>query len=203
MLQRLGSVTSTQEVAAELPIGSIVVADHQTQGRGRLGRAWDGRPGSGLYATFVLKVSPLILFAAGVASARACGPAVRLKWPNDLVLAGRKLGGILAEIRQGRALVGIGINLGWAPRGAARLDVDRDPLLDRLIAQMAIWTAAEPEAILSEWRAISWTLGQRVRVEVGGEVIEGVAGDIAPDGALLVDGRRVVAGEVTRLRPAG
>ena len=203
MLQRLGTVTSTQEVAAELPIGSIVVADHQTAGRGRLGRAWAGRPGSGLYATFVLEATPLVLFAAGVAGARACGPAVRLKWPNDLILDDKKLGGILAEVRQGRALVGIGVNLGWAPSGASRLNLARDPLLDRLIAEMAVWTAAQPEAILSEWRGLSWTLGQLVRVEVGGQVIEGIAEDIAPDGALLVAGRRVVAGEVTRLRPAG
>lgn len=164
---------------------------------------WDGRPGSGLYATFVLEASPLILFAAGVASARACGPPVRLKWPNDLVLADRKLGGILAEVRDRRALVGIGINLGWAPPGAAHLDLARDLLLERLIAQLPGWAAAEPDAILNEWRRLSWTLGQLVRVEVGGEVIEGVAEDIASDGALLVGGRRVVAGEVTRLRPAG
>lgn len=196
-------MTSTQAVAADLPLGSIVVADHQTNGRGRLGRTWQGSRGSGLYATFVLPPTPLIVFATGVACAEACGPQVRLKWPNDLISEGRKLGGILAEMRPDRALVGIGINLDWAPAGAACLGIDREVLLDRLVPLVKAWAAAEPIAVLSRWRELSWTLGQLVRVELAHETIEGLAEDIAEDGALLVAGRRVVAGDVTRLRPAG
>src|SRR4030088_3055898 len=111
-----------------MPLGSVVVADHQTAGRGggRRGRSWEAPPGSGLFVTFVLEPSPIIVFAAGVAAAEACGRGVQLKWPNDLVLDDRKLGGILAEIRNDHALVGIGINLSWAPEGAAELDDDRD-----------------------------------------------------------------------------
>ena len=201
MIERLASVESTQLAAAGRPLGSVVVADHQTAGRGRHGRAWESPPGSALLATFVCEPSPLIVFAAGVAAAEACGPEVRLKWPNDLVLEDRKLGGILAEVRQGRALVGIGINLSWAPEGAARLGQDRDELLDRLVPLMERWTRAEPAAVLERWRQLSWTLGQRVRVELGGEVLEGDATGIDADGALLVGGRRVIAGDVTRVRP--
>ena len=202
MLHRLGTVDSTQLAAAGLPLGSVVVANHQTAGRGRHGRSWQAPAGSGLFVTFVLEHSPVVLFAAGVAAAEACGRGVLIKWPNDLILEERKLGGILAEIRNGHALVGIGINLSWAPPGAARLGDDRDALLDRLLPLMARWTETGTEAVLQRWRELSWTLGQAVRVELGGEVIEGLAEDVAGDGALLVGGRRVIAGDVTRLRPA-
>ena len=185
-----------------MPLGSVVVADHQTAGRGRNGRSWEAPPGSGLFVTFVLEPSPLVVFAAGVAAAEACGRGVLLKWPNDLILDDRKLGGILAEIRNEHALVGIGINLSWTPEGAAKLGDDRDALLARLMPLVANWSQAEPEAVMRRWRELSWTLGQTVRVELGGEVIEGLAEDVAEDGALLVGGRRVIAGDVTRVRPA-
>jgi len=201
-LHRLRTVSSTQDEAASLPVGSVVVADNQTAGRGRQGRSWEAPPGSGLFATFVLPPGPLVVFAAGVAAAESCGPEVRLKWPNDLMLDDRKLGGVLAEIRGKKALVGIGINLTWAPPGAAELGADRDALLERLQPLVARWTAAGPEAIIGRWRELSWTLGQQVRVELGGEIVEGLAEDIAPDGALVVGGRRVIAGDVVRVRPA-
>ena len=201
-MHRLRTVSSTQDEAASLPVGSVVVADNQTAGRGRQGRSWEAPPGSGLFATFVLPPGPLVVFAAGVAAAESCGPEVRLKWPNDLMLDDRKLGGVLAEIRGKKALVGIGINLTWAPPGAAELGADRDALLERLQPLVARWTAAGPEAIIGRWRELSWTLGQQVRVELGGEIVEGLAEDIAPDGALVVGGRRVIAGDVVRVRPA-
>jgi BirA family biotin operon repressor/biotin-[acetyl-CoA-carboxylase] ligase len=201
LLHRLGTVDSTQVAAAAMPLGSVVVADHQTAGRGRHGRSWEAPEGSGLFVTFVLEPSPIVVFAAGVAAAEACGRGVLLKWPNDLVLEDRKLGGILAEVRHEHALVGIGINLSWAPEGAAKLGDDRDALLDRLLPLMTSWTTAGPEAVIQRWRELSWTLGQTVRVELGGEVIEGLAEDVAEDGALLVGGRRVIAGDVTRVRP--
>ena len=201
-MYRLGSVESTQDEAAGLPAGSVVVADHQRSGRGRHGRAWEAPPGSGLFATFVLPPGPLVVFAAGVAAAEACGSQVRLKWPNDLILGDRKLGGVLAEVRGQKALVGVGINLSWAPEGAAMLGQERDALLDRLLPAVEHWAAARPEAIIARWRELSWTLGQEVRVELGSEVVEGIAEDVAPDGALIVAGRRVVAGDVIRVRPS-
>ena len=109
-----------------MPLGSVVVADHQTAGRGRHGRSWEAPPGSGLFVTFVLPHSPLVVFAAGVAAAEACGGEVLLKWPNDHVLHEGKLGGLLAEIRNERAAVGIGSNLSRAPHRAARLGRGRD-----------------------------------------------------------------------------
>ena len=200
---RLASVNSTQEVARELPIGSIVVADHQTAGRGRLDRRWEAPPGSALLASFVLEPHPLLSLAAGVAAAEACGPDVRLKWPNDLMLRGRKLGGILVEVGGGKAVVGIGINLTSAPPGAARLGRLRDELLDRLRAELSVWTSASSGRILDHWRELSVTLGRHVRVALPGHTFEGMAQDIAEDGALVVDGQRVSAGDVIHLRQRG
>ena len=196
---RLASVTSTQDVARELPIGSIVIADHQTAGRGRHERRWEAPPGTALLASFVLAPRPLLSLAAGVAAAEACGPEVRLKWPNDLLLDGRKLGGILVEATPRKAVVGIGINVAWAPEGAARLDVSRDELLERLRARMQKWSAAGDEQVLDRWRELSATLGRRVRVDVSGRVTEGVAQEVGPQGELIVDGVPFVAGSVTHL----
>src|SRR5438067_7956960 len=200
---RLGSVGSTQDVARDLPVGSVVVADEQTAGRGRLDRRWDAPPGSSLLASFVVAPHPLASLAAGVAAAEACGPEVRLKWPNDLLLEGAKLGGILVEVGGGKAVVGIGINLTSAPPGAARLGRPRDELLDRLRAELSAWASAPSSRILARWRDLSVTLGRRVRVELPGHAFEGTAQDIADDGALIVDGQRVGAGDVIHLRQQG
>mgnify|MGYP001441070062 CR=1 FL=1 len=196
---RVGSVTSTQDVARDLPLGSIVIADHQTAGRGRLDRRWEAPAGSALLVSFVLAPNPLLSLAAGVAAAEACGPNVRLKWPNDLLLEGKKLGGILVETRGDKAICGLGINLTWAPDGAARLDQPRDELLARLRSRIATWTSSGPDAVLARWRELSATLGRRVRIEVSGKAVEGLAQDIGPRGELIVDGTHFVAGSVTHL----
>ena len=196
---RLDGVTSTQDVARDMPIGSVVIADHQTAGRGRLERRWDAPPGTALLVSFVLRPAPLLSLAAGVAAAEACGPEVRLKWPNDLLLDGRKLGGILVETTPRKAICGIGINLSSAPEGAARLDRPRDDVFARLEAEIERWTRAPDEAVLRRWRELSATLGRRVRVEVGGRTAEGLAEDIGPRGELVVNGEPFVAGSVTHL----
>ena len=196
---RLDGVTSTQDVARDMPIGSVVIADHQTAGRGRLERRWDAPPGTALLVSFVLRPAPLLSLAAGVAAAEACGPEVRLKWPNDLLLDGRKIGGILVETTPRKAICGIGINLSSAPEGAARLDRPRGDVFARLEAEIERWTRAPDEAVLRRWRELSATLGRRVRVEVGGRTAEGLAEDIGPRGELVVNGEPFVAGSVTHL----
>ena len=196
---RLRTVTSTQDIARGLPLGSMVVADHQTAGRGRLDRRWEAPEGSALLVSYVLKPDLLLSLAAGVAAAEACGPEVSLKWPNDLLLDGRKLGGILVELKDGKAVCGIGVNLTWAPEGGAMLAQPRDALLDRLSGRLESWTAAPSDAVLRRWRELSATLGTRVRIDIGGESVEGTAEDIGPRGELIVDGRSFVAGSVTHL----
>jgi BirA family transcriptional regulator, biotin operon repressor / biotin---[acetyl-CoA-carboxylase] ligase len=192
---RFDEVASTQDIARDLPIGSIVVADHQTAGRGRLDRRWDAPPGTALLASFVLEPRPLLSLALGVAAAEACGERVRLKWPNDLLVEGRKLGGILVEATPYKAICGIGINLTWAPEGAAMLGRPREPVFERLREQVSAWATAPAETVLARWRELSDTLGRRVRIDR----TEGIAEDVGPGGELIVDGRRFVAGSVTHL----
>jgi BirA family biotin operon repressor/biotin-[acetyl-CoA-carboxylase] ligase len=197
---RRKSVTSTQDLARALPIGSIVIADHQTAGRGRLDRRWESPPGTALLVSFVLPPNPILSLAAGVAAAEACGVGiVRLKWPNDLLLGGGKVGGVLVETTPTKAVCGIGINLTWAPKGAARLNQDRDQLLEKLRIELERWTSATADEVLARWRALSDTLGRRVRVELSGTAIEGIAEDIGPQGELIVDGRPVTFGSVIHL----
>jgi len=197
---RLDSVASTQQIARDLPVGSVVVADHQSAGRGRLDRRWEAPPGTALLASFVLPRHPLLSLAAGVAAAEACGGAVRLKWPNDLMVDGRKAGGILVEVAQEKAVVGVGINLTAAPPGAAMVDQPRDELLERLRERLDRWSGADAALVLDRWRDLSVTLGRRVRVELPGRVLEGVAEDIDATGALVVGGEHVNAGDVIHLR---
>jgi BirA family biotin operon repressor/biotin-[acetyl-CoA-carboxylase] ligase len=200
-------VGSTNRVAADLVRagagdGLVVGADHQTAGRGRRGRAWESQPGSSLLVSVVLRpVPPLVTLAAGVAAAQACqevaGAAVTLKWPNDVLLDGAKLAGILSELVGDAAVVGLGLNLAWAPPGAACLGpaVDRDELL-------AAWLSAldAPQDWLARYRERCATLGRRVRVELPGSTLEGVAEDVDDLGRLVVDGRTVTAGDVVHLR---
>jgi BirA family biotin operon repressor/biotin-[acetyl-CoA-carboxylase] ligase len=199
---RLASTPSTQDVARDLPVGAAVVADFQTAGRGRLRRAWEAPPGTALLASFVMGARPLASLAAGVAAAHACGPPARLKWPNDLMLDGAKLAGVLAELHDDRVIVGIGVNLTWAPPGAAMLGcgTDRDALLEKLLAELARWFGAPDPQVRAAWRERAETLGRTVRVELPGETFEGTAEDIADDGALVVSGRAVSAGDVIHLR---
>jgi BirA family biotin operon repressor/biotin-[acetyl-CoA-carboxylase] ligase len=192
-------VSSTQDVARKMPVGSIVIADHQTAGRGRLERRWEAPAGTALLVSFVLPPDPLLSLRAGVAAAEACHVRVKLKWPNDLLLDGRKLGGILVETTAGKAICGVGINLTWAPDGATQLDQPRDAVFERLREKMDEWIAAPPERVLMRWRKLSASLGRRVRVDVSGRTTEGIAEDIGPRGELIVDGHPFVAGSVTHL----
>ena len=195
----LESVGSTQDVARRLPIGSVVMADYQTDGRGRLSHRWDSPPGSALLVSFVVKPNPLLSLAVGIAAAEACGRGVRLKWPNDLLLDRRKVGGILVDASPSRAVCGIGINLSWAPEGAAKLDEPRDELLERLRAAIERWASAPAAEVVARWRDLSDTIGQKVRVELPDRIVEGTAQDIDEAGNLIVDGTPISAGSVTVL----
>jgi BirA family transcriptional regulator, biotin operon repressor / biotin---[acetyl-CoA-carboxylase] ligase len=197
---RLAVTPSTQDIARRLPVGSCVVTDYQTAGRGRRDRRWDAPPQTALLASFVLPMRRLALFAAGVAAAEACGPRVRLKWPNDLTLDDAKLGGLLAEQRGERCVVGMGINLQWAPPGGARLDRGRDELLEAVCAHLGRWFAAPDDEVLATWRLRSDTLGRMVRAHLPDGVLEGRAERITVDGALVVAGRVLTVADVVHLR---
>jgi BirA family biotin operon repressor/biotin-[acetyl-CoA-carboxylase] ligase len=134
------TVDSTMNVAARLEPGAAIVAEEQTAGYGRHGHSWHSEPGNGIYCSMVLAPSPALTLALGLAAQNAIFEATGLhcdlRWPNDLMLGGKKVGGVLAQGIDGRAIAGIGINVNhtsfppelageamslgeWPPRGAA------------------------------------------------------------------------------------
>jgi BirA family biotin operon repressor/biotin-[acetyl-CoA-carboxylase] ligase len=208
--------------------GLVVVADHQTAGRGRLDRRWEAPPGSSLLLSVLLPApaGPSSAHAAVVAVAVALAEAVGevagvdvgLKWPNDLVVGDRKLAGILAEAEGDAVVVGAGCNVNWetfppdlaATATACNLEaghpVDRDDVLDAFLVRLALRLDA-PEALDPAYRSRLVTLGRRVRVERADDVLEGVAVDVTGEGVLAVrddDGVRhdVITGDVVHLRDA-
>lgn len=213
----IGYVAETGSTNADLrgaPVGTALVAGRQTAGRGRLGRVWaDGGDALLLSVRVATRLPPqrraLVALAVAVAVREACGEGYRIKWPNDVLdAAGRKVAGILVEVDEPALIVGVGMNVHGAPAGLAAgwLEADGRPrdrahLAAAVVRGVGRWIRRleeEPARTLDAWRAHAW-LGVRVRV---GEV-EGVAVDIDPDGALVVDDagvrRRIFAGDVQLL----
>ena len=214
-----------------------MTAETQTRGRGRLGRTWVSPPRSGLYLSVLLRpnlpasTAQSLTFLGAVAMARAlqrsCRLAVRLKWPNDLLADGLKLGGVLTECGVARgvirsAVVGIGVNVnlsearlpealrGIATSVSARRGrrVSRARLLEAFVVEMdrryAALKAEGPAALLAEARALIGMAGRIVRVALGDRVVEGSVRGLDEEGALLLrlpSGavQRVVAWDVTSL----
>jgi BirA family biotin operon repressor/biotin-[acetyl-CoA-carboxylase] ligase len=240
-IRRVARCGSTNSVLLEEKLSGgpvLLVADEQTAGRGRRGQRWHSMPGAGL--TFSLAVAlrrparelAALSLVAGVAVARALRAlGVRqaaLKWPNDLVVEGAKLGGILVETRANgggttRAVIGVGINL----RGAAELGTRlrrRIAALEQFIAvpakerileatarellhSLAAFEAQGLEAVRGEWESFDAHAGQRLRVRLAdGRVLSGIARGLDSDGGLRLatrDGLRAVrSGSVLSARPA-
>lgn len=226
------TLPSTQDLARSLaeggaPEGTVVVAEVQTAGRGRMGRVWVS-PAGGLWMSVILRPIaapdevPKVGLVGGVAVARAiertCGLRPGLRWPNDVLVNRRKVAGVLAEAGP-KALwvvLGIGVNANVdphaLPEGATSLLAE----LGQPVPLRALFAATCSElekayelfrgedfgTVLAWWRARSTTLGRRVRVHVASGTYEGVAEDVDADGALLLrlpNGhlKRIVAGEVT------
>jgi BirA family biotin operon repressor/biotin-[acetyl-CoA-carboxylase] ligase len=147
--------TSTMRLApADAPHGAVALAEHQTEGRGRHGRSWVDEPGRGLTFSVVLHPPPPVerwpelTLVAAEAVAGAIGDGTSIKEPNDVLLDGRKVAGILAEARHAQppVVLGIGVNVGTAPwPGAAAADADRLGLLVEILALLELgydrWTS--------------------------------------------------------------
>ena len=217
--------TALEMAAAGTPEWTLVAAGHQTQGRGRLGRTWLDEPGRALMFSFVLRpeLDPgsggLLTLLAGTALASACSELADQRtactWPNDLLVAGRKAGGILAESRVdgGRfehVVIGIGVNLRTPPSGipgAGAVEVEDDELLDGFLSAFVRgYQPAHPAfagGVVAAYRDVCATLGARVRATIPGAVVEGEAVDVDEGGGLVVrtpTGEQVVRfGEVERL----
>jgi len=235
----LGSTSDrAKELAREgAPEWSLVAADAQSGGRGREGRPWVSPPG-GLYLSVVLRPRfsrvGLVPLAAGVAVAeamRARGVAAALKWPNDVLVDGRKLGGILGEASSSASgvdwlILGIGVNVASTVTAlddavASRAtsieahDAGLPPVEEvgaAVLERLRHWYDAvrtHPASVVSAWRglAVPWW-GELADVRTGEGVLRGVIRDVDDEGALIVEtpgggSRRVLSGEVVRLRLAG
>jgi BirA family transcriptional regulator, biotin operon repressor / biotin---[acetyl-CoA-carboxylase] ligase len=209
------SIDSTMNAAARLARegcapGTVVGADEQTAGVGRHGRSWHSEAGAGLYVSVVLKPTlsaealPLVMLALGLATheaiAQATGLAADLRWPNDVLLGGRKCAGILAQLEGGVIIAGIGVNVSHArfppeiedPATSLRLEgaaVSREDLLVALVRAVndccRILTKEGAAAILKMFsRASSYAQGRRVRVEQEGATLEGVTCGLDSSGFL-------------------
>jgi BirA family biotin operon repressor/biotin-[acetyl-CoA-carboxylase] ligase len=215
LVRRFPSIDSTNtwllaEARRGAAAGLVAVADHQTAGRGRLGRTWDAPPGANLLCSVLLRPEggPSFVDVARVALAAraAAGVDVALKWPNDLLLGDAKVGGILSEVDRDALVVGLGLNVEWAPEGAARLGegLTRDTVLDALLVALDGWLVADARVVLRAYREASATLGRSVRVELTDESFTGTAADITDTGSLLVETenciREVSAADVIHLR---
>jgi len=227
-LVALQSVGSTMDEAARLadagaPEGTVVWAREQTGGRGRRGRAWASAVGN-LYTTTVLRPDCTAARAAelGFVAALAVadivpdGRAVRVKWPNDVLVDGGKVAGILLESAVGQnarvqhVVAGIGINVGFAPQlpemrypGAAlggTVEATLEKFTAALAARLAEWRRAGFAGVRAQWLAKAGPLGADIDVKLGDELVRGRFGGVDGDGALLLETpagpRRIVSGEL-------
>jgi len=206
---------STNDLARELafagaPHGTLVTAAEQHAGRGRHGRRWHAPPASALLCSLVLRdPPPLLSLRAGIAVAEAIGPGARLKWPNDVLVDGRKAAGILVETRPRErwAVLGIGVNVAvdlaelpaQLARTAGTLGLDRsaiEPLLGQLLVRLEDWLARAERTVLEGWRSRDALLDLEVAWRGGA----GIARGIDDAGSLLVESAGAVhaldAGEV-------
>jgi BirA family biotin operon repressor/biotin-[acetyl-CoA-carboxylase] ligase len=212
------SLDARELALAGAPHGTLVTAREQREGRGRHGRRWHAPAGSALLCSLVLREPPALLsIIAGVAVAELVGPQAKLKWPNDVLVGGRKVSGILVEGRpqEGWAVLGIGVNVALSPedlpgelaRSAGTLGLSADaiePMLTRLLELLERRLAASPADALKAWRLRDALVGAAVDWRGGG----GVGAGIDERGHLLVklaDGstQALEAGEVRLLPQRG
>jgi len=227
--------SSTQDLAMKLyeegyGEGSVIIAEEMSSGRGRLGRNWLATSG-GLWFTLVLtppKPTNFQILSLGVGSSVA--KTLRelyeikavVKWPNDVLVNGRKIAGILIEGRKDlktALFVGVGINVNnevpselrekaISIKEVLKRQVPRTPLLAKILREIEgtylKLLDEETDKILEEWRGLTETLGRKVKVVTEEGVIEGVAVDVASDGSLIVEDlagvkRFIYAGDVIHL----
>jgi len=233
-------VSSTQDIAAELARGgaaegTLVIAEMQKGGRGRKGRSWVSLPEGGIYLSLILRPNLMpsqivqIPLIAGVALTKAIRETVPLqpmiKWPNDIIIGKKKVGGILTEMSSeidgvNYIVLGIGLNvnipaslLAEQTAGIATSLIDeygayisRAKLVQCFLSEFEIiytkFLASGFSSVRDEWKALNNTIGSWVKVSDGGEELEGEALDIDNDGFLLVrkesgDVSRIISGDVS------
>ncbi len=207
----LDIIDSTNEFARALiggtPEGTVVLARQQTCGRGRFGKTWYS-PEQGLWMSIILRPRSrsLITIATGVAVCDAlvrCGVFPSIKWPNDILLHGKKIGGILTEIVDSTVIVGIGLNLNIESfpvelcESASSVYLETKKVLKKETVYGDVCTQLDYyytmleqnriQELLTKWRYFAAVLGQEVIIEMGDKHITGMALDISENGALIVN----------------
>ena len=204
------SIDSTMRVAAALEPGAVVLAEEQRAGLGRHGHTWHSEAGSGIYCSLVLAPAPVLTLALGLAAqdaiAKSTGIACDLRWPNDVMIADRKVAGILVQLSGAKAIAGIGINVNhksFPPELASEATslsrekcgagasacqpVPREPIIAALLRAADEYLAYDTSAILRLFtQGSSYAAGRRVEVHQPGGVIRGVTAGLNPDGFLVV-----------------
>jgi BirA family biotin operon repressor/biotin-[acetyl-CoA-carboxylase] ligase len=240
--ESLGSTSDHAKALAEdgAGHGEVVVAERQTDGRGRRGRSWVMAPGRNVAFSVVLRPSdlpparaPELTLVASLAicdALRRAGVEAGIKWPNDLLVDGRKIAGILTELAAEPdqvhwVVVGVGVNVNareedFSPElrpHATSVLLERGQPAPRALFLAACLTLLEEwfdrhaeegfEPIREAWKARSVTLGREVVVQLDGREVVGVAEDLDATGALLVRTdaglERITSGDVALLRPRG
>jgi BirA family biotin operon repressor/biotin-[acetyl-CoA-carboxylase] ligase len=227
------TIGSTNTVASNLAEkyseGVVVLSDSQDKGRGRLGRLWVSPPGVNIYMSIILtpELKPAQATLITLMTAVACSLAVRkmtgldikIKWPNDLTVSDKKLGGVLTELKiyQNKiayAIVGMGINvnidinefpedvrkIATSVKNETGKTYSREDMVSEILNEMSRWYSIlkkmDRETILSEWRRLTSTLGREVMVVAGQETYRGFAEAIDSEGMLLL---RLRSGEIKRI----
>ena len=204
------SIDSTMRVAAALEPGAVVLAEEQRAGLGRHGHTWHSEAGSGIYCSLVLAPAPVLTLALGLAAqdaiAKSTGIACDLRWPNDVMIADRKVAGILVQLSGAKAIAGIGINVNhesFPPELASEATslsrekcgagasacqpVPREPIIAALLRAADEYLAYDTSAILRLFtQGSSYAAGRRVEVHQPRGVIRGVTAGLNPDGFLVV-----------------
>lgn len=214
--------TNTELLASGEP-GNVLIADQQTAGKGRMGREWVSPAGAVLSLSALVDAPTtdtlgLASLAAGLAVTDVV-PEAELKWPNDVLLGGKKFAGILSEADLAgqcpRVVIGIGVNVAWRaadlPVDTATslnlegIDVDFDEFTIDLLRALSIrvqqWRDADPQ-LLADYRAACSTIGRSVRLQRPDGDVEGTVDGVSDGGEILIDGTAFSAGDVTHLRPA-
>jgi BirA family biotin operon repressor/biotin-[acetyl-CoA-carboxylase] ligase len=195
------SLDSTMiEARRDMQPGRIVGAEEQTAGMGRHGRKWLSEAGAGLYVSMVLTAKPLpvIMLSLGLATREAIAGGADLRWPNDVLLGGKKCAGVLAQLEGDTIIAGIGINISQTefpgdletPATSLLLEgvtVSREDLLVALVESVDRYTRLGSDETLRQFtNASSYVSGKRVRVEAGVTCLEGVTCGLDPAGFLRV-----------------
>lgn len=209
---------STNEYAKKIAEpGTVIIADKQTKGKGRLERNWFS-PLGGIYISIILKQeTPVITLIVGLSvckTIRRYGLDARTKWPNDILVKGKKIAGILTEQGQAYTIVGIGINANidvdclpeefrdcsTTLRQELKRDISKGELIEVLLGKIEadynVMREGRGSELLEQWRSLSAVMGKTIEVKTPGKSTKGEVVDIDEDGALLL---RVKNGNIEKI----